>query len=211
MEGLKIVFETLLKAYGPQRWWPAQTPFEMMVGAILTQNTAWTNVEKALANFGDHLTPAFIRDTPPEELAACIRSSGYHNQKALKLKALTLWYGRHDDDIDRVRALDGELLRHELLAIKGVGGETADSILTYALDKPFFVVDAYTRRLLHRYGYNLPKTYEGLRKAIEGQLPRELALYNEFHALIVRQAKEFCRAKPLCEGCPLGDGCQKRI
>lgn len=211
MQGLTAIYETLLTAYGPQHWWPAKTPYEMMIGAILTQNTAWTNVEKALENFRERLSPEYILNAPPEELAACIRSSGYHNQKSLKLKALTQWFERYDFDIGMARASEGEKLRLELLAIKGVGRETADSILTYALDKPFFVVDAYTRRILYRYGYDLPKTHEGIRKAIEAQMPRELSLYNEFHALFVKHAKEFCRSKPLCIGCPMEIGCRKRI
>lgn len=211
MEGLKTLYEQLLAAYGHRHWWPAQTPYEMMVGAILTQNTAWTNVEKALSNFGDRLTPEYILAASPADLAACIRSSGYHNQKALKLKALTQWFSRYDCDITLARRADGEALRLELLAVKGIGGETADAILTYALNKPFFVVDAYTRRLLHRYGYDLPGSYESLRKAIEENIPKELPVYNEFHALIVEHAKRFCRVKPLCEECPLKSACQKRI
>lgn len=211
MRELTEIYEKLLDAYGPRFWWPAHTPYEMMVGAILTQNTSWANVEKALLNLGERITPVYILGASPEELAAAIRPSGYHNQKALKLKALTLWFARYDFDIEKARAEEGDTLRRELLAVKGVGGETADAILTYALEKPYFVVDAYTRRILHRYGYDLPKSYEGLRAAIEAHFPKNVLLYNEFHALIVEHAKRFCRVKPLCETCPLGASCRKRI
>lgn len=208
MDRLADIYRLLFAAYGPQHWWPATTPYEMMVGAILTQNTAWTNVEKALTNLGERLNPEYILAAPSEELAAAIRSSGYHNQKAIRLKTLTEWYGEYGCDIEKVQLADGNVLREELLGLKGVGGETADSILLYALNKPFFVVDAYTRRILQRLGYPLPSTYDGIRKAIEDNVPEELQLYNEFHALIVRHAKEHCRVKPLCAGCPLEERCR---
>ncbi len=211
MNDLVEIYNRLYAAYGTQQWWPARTPYEMMVGAILTQNTAWSNVEKALLQMGENLNPEYVLAAEPEVLAAQIRSSGYHNQKALRLKSLTEWYGEYGYDIHRVREADGEELRRQLLAIKGIGGETADSILTYALDKPFFVVDAYTRRILQRYGYDLPKAYDGLREMIESAVPRTLYVYNEFHALIVRHAKMHCTVKPRCEGCPLEGRCQKRI
>jgi len=211
MEGLIQVFNTLLSAYGKRNWWPAQSPYEMMVGAILTQNTAWTNVEKAISNFGDRLSPEFVSITPAEEIAVIIRSSGYHNQKAIKLKALTEWFGKYAFDIDKVTEKDGEALREELLAIKGIGPETAYSILTYALGKPFFVVDAYTKRILYRLGYEIPATYEGLRLNIEKGLKTDLYMFNEFHALIVEHAKRSCKKTPSCEGCTLKMICQKRF
>lgn len=211
MHDLTMLYEKLLAVYGPQRWWPARSPYEMMVGAILTQNTAWGNVEKALENLGVRLTPHYILNAPADELAACIRSSGYHNQKAIKLKALTQWFAQYACDITLAREAEGDSLRQQLLAIKGIGGETADAIMTYALHKPYFVVDAYTRRLLHRYGYDLPKSYEALRGMIEAYIPRDLYVYNEFHALIVAHGKQYCRVKPLCPMCPLEAACQKRI
>lgn len=211
MKGLNAIFDLLLRAYGKRYWWPANSPFEMMVGAILTQNTAWTNVEKAIAGFAGRLSAEFIAATYCDELAQIIRPSGYYNQKAIKLKALTKWFESHDYDIAKVRLKDGKQLRAELLAVKGVGPETADSILLYALDKPFFVVDSYTKRIFYRLGYDLPATYEGLRLAIEDSLPRDLYIYNEFHALIVEHAKRHCRKKPACAGCPLGDICKKRL
>lgn len=208
---LMEVFELLYASYGKRHWWPAKTPYEMMVGAILTQNTAWTNVEKAIENMGDRLTPQFITMVGNEELAGLIRSSGYHNQKAIKLKALTRWFERYDYDIKKAMANDGASLRSELLSVKGVGRETADSILTYAMEKTFFVVDTYTRRLLYRLGLDIPKDYDDIRIFIEGNIPGDIYIYNEFHALIVCHAKEFCRKNPHCLGCPLEAVCRKRI
>ncbi|MDF2873402.1 MAG: pdg [Sporomusa sp.] len=210
MNGLHELYNTLLNAYGQRNWWPAKTPFEMMVGAILTQNTTWTNVEKALVNLGDRLSPTFIAGVDLGELAQLIRSSGYYNQKAVKLKALTQWYAGYGYNIEKAAASDGEVLRTELLAVKGVGRETADSILLYALNKPFFVVDTYTKRILHRIGYDIPSTYDGLRLKIEENLPRDVYLYGEFHGLIVEHAKRHCKKKPSCEGCPVESVCRQR-
>ncbi|HHY05001.1 MAG TPA: endonuclease III domain-containing protein [Thermoanaerobacterales bacterium] len=208
---LMEIYNLLLKAYGKRNWWPAKTPFEMMIGAILTQNTAWTNVEKAISNFGDRLSPEFIDAVSKEELAEIIRPSGYYNQKANRLKAITEWFKKYSYDIKKARQVDGKVLRKELLDVKGVGKETADSILTYALDKPFFIVDTYTRRILYRIGYDIPKGYDELRLKIEENVPRDLYIYNEFHALIVEHAKNHCKKVPNCEGCPLDAKCQKRI
>ena len=211
MERMIQIYEQLLAAYGPRNWWPAQTPFEMMIGAILTQNTTWKNVEKAINNFGDKLSPQYIAVATLDELAEIIRSSGYYNQKALKLKALTAWYEKYEYNIDYAREVDGDDLRAELLQIKGVGRETADSILTYALDKQYFVIDTYTRRLLDRLGYEVPADYDELRLMIEKSIPRDLQLFNEFHALIVEHAKRHCQKKPICTACPLGEMCSRRI
>ncbi|QDR79405.1 endonuclease III domain-containing protein [Sporomusa termitida] len=211
MRGLYELYNTLLTAYGQRNWWPAETPFEMMAGAILTQNTTWTNVEKALTNLGDRLSPAFIAGVQTEELAQLIRSSGYYNQKALKLKALTQWYEKYEYNIKIAAAGDGEALRAELLAVKGIGRETADSILLYALNKPFFVVDTYTKRLLHRLGYDLPATYDGLRLQLEAHLPQDVYLYGEFHGLIVEHAKRHCKKQPACAGCPVAGCCRQRM
>ena len=207
MEGLMKIYNLLFAAYGPRKWWPAETAFEMMVGAILTQNTTWTNVKKALANFGNKLSPQFIETVSLAELAQIIRSSGFYNQKTNSLKALTKWFKKYAYDLQKVEKVDGEILREELLAVKGVGRETADSILTYALEKPFFIVDAYTRRILSRVGYKLPKTYDQIRLKIEASIPRDLYIYNEFHALLVEHAKRYCQKSPRCEGCPLGCIC----
>ncbi|SDM61518.1 endonuclease III domain-containing protein [Acetanaerobacterium elongatum] len=210
-EGLTELFDKLLAAYGKRHWWPAQTPFEMMVGAILTQNTAWSNVERALAGFGENLTPQYILTCDEANLAEIIRPSGYYNQKAVRLKTLARWYEGYGFDINRVRAKSGEALREELLALNGVGHETAYSMLLYAFDKPYFVVDAYTRRLFERLGLTVPKDYDEFRLAIEASIPQDLYLYNEFHALIVAHAKEHCKVKPCCDGCPITSRCTYEI
>lgn len=209
MDQLLQVYNILLNEYGPRQWWPAETPFEMMVGAILTQNTTWANVEKAIANFRENLTPEFIASVPKEELAQLIKSSGYYNQKAMKLKELTKWFKKYDYDIERARKVEGQPLREELLSVKGIGRETADSILTYALNKPFFIIDTYTKRILSRLGYFIPKTYDNLRLMIEENIPNNLYVYNEFHALIVEHAKRYCKKSPDCEDCPIESRCLK--
>lgn len=201
------VYRTLHARFGHRHWWPGETPFEIMVGAILTQNTAWRNVEKAVANLKREkvLSVAGLRDLPLERLAELIRSSGYFNQKAIKLKALVAFLDhRYGGSIARMRKAPLERLRKELLAIHGVGPETADSILLYALDKPVFVVDAYTRRIFHRHHYfdTLP-SYDEVQERFESELPRDLDLYNDFHAQIVAVGHHFCKPNPRCEGCPL--------
>ncbi len=211
MTDLITVYRTLFHAYGEQHWWPARTPFEMMAGAILTQNTAWGNVEHAIAAFGDNLTPAFLLSCDDATLASLIRPSGCYNQKAKRLKTLAAWYMGYGGDIHRVRAANGEQLRAELLALNGIGHETAYSMLLYAFDKPYFVVDAYTRRLFSRLGYTLPTQYDALRLLIEQAIPQDIALYNEFHALIVTHAKHHCKAKPACTGCPLAARCEESL
>lgn len=211
MNGLPEIYDSLLKAYGQRLWWPAETPFEMMVGAILTQNTSWNNVVITINNLGEHLSPEFIASVSTEELALIIRPSGYYNQKAIKLKALTQWFETYSYDVNKARQMDGDLLRRELLDVKGVGPETADSILLYALNKPFFVVDTYTKKFFFRQGYDMPNTYEGLRLKIEATIPADVYLYCEFHALIVEHAKRYCKKTPSCGACPLEAGCKKRI
>ncbi|WP_291565176.1 MULTISPECIES: endonuclease III domain-containing protein [unclassified Clostridium] len=211
MKELIQIYNLLLTAYGKRSWWPAKTAFEMMVGAILTQNTSWTNVEKAIANLGYNLSPEFIETVSNKELGEIIRPSGYYNQKAIRLKALTLWFKKYSYDIKNIKGIDGQVLRDELLEIKGVGRETADSILTYALNIPFFIVDTYTKRILYRLGYDIPKNYDELRIKIEESIPKDLYIYNEFHGLIVEHAKCHCKKSPNCAGCPLESICEKRV
>lgn len=205
------VFEKLLNKYGKRHWWPSKNEYEMMVGAILTQNTTWNNVEKAIDNFGEKLTPEFIENIDTIELSNIIRSSGYYNQKAIKLKEMTKWFQRYSYNINEARKIDGEFLRDELLKVKGIGEETADSILTYALHKPYFVVDTYTRRLFKRLGVDVPKRYDEFRLKIQANIPKDLYIYNEYHALIVEHAKKHCKKKPICVSCPLDDVCKKNI
>jgi len=208
---IPIIFNRLLAHYGNQHWWPADTPFEVMVGAVLTQATAWTNVERAITSLkeADALSPTAIRTMDAKALAVLIYSSGFHNAKALRLKALVRYIGdAYDDDIEAMRVEDGVKLRRELLEVKGIGEETADAILLYALGKPSFVIDAYTRRLFDRLGI-VPdsKSYPAFQRMFSENLPLDIALFAEYHALIVQHCKEACRKTPLCEGCCLRKMC----
>ncbi len=208
---LLTVYTLLHERYGEQHWWPGDSPFEIMVGAILTQSTAWRNVEKAIANLKatDALSPATLRKLEIPEIARLIRPSGFYNAKTVKLKALVEWLGKYcDDDIDRLSTIDTGLLRHELLSVHGIGEETADSILLYAVGKPVFVIDAYTRRIIKRLGMSPARdTYEAYQSLFTDNLPLDKQLYNEFHALLVTLGKDVCRQKPLCRQCCLFDIC----
>jgi endonuclease-3 related protein len=205
---LRAIYRALYRAGGPQRWWPAETRFEVMVGAVLTQNTAWTNVEKAIENLRQKrlLTPARLAGTPLRTLAGLIRPSGYYNIKAKRLRNLVgLITDRYSGSLEKMFARGPAGLREELLEVNGIGPETADSILLYAGNMPFFVVDAYTKRIFSRHGF-IPADadYHQVQKLFMDSLPRSTRLYNEYHALIVRLGKEYCRKKtPLCETCPL--------
>jgi 4-hydroxy-3-methylbut-2-enyl diphosphate reductase len=181
----------------------------VIAGAVLTQNTAWGNVEKALANFGGKLSPGAVAAMPEKELAEVIRPAGFFNQKAAYLKAVTAWYKRYGYDAAAVRRRPLKELRAELLATRGVGQETADSILLYAFGFPTFVVDAYTHRLCGRYPVDAGKGYAAVKAHFEAGLPKSAEVYNRFHALIVMNAKEHCRKKPACGGCPLAEECKK--
>lgn len=202
---ISSIYETLLARYGDLHWWPAKTPYEVIVGAVLTQNTAWSNVEKAIANFGDNLSPEFIANNDIAKLAEIIQPAGFFNQKANYLKTVTAWYATYNYDVAMVQKEPLEKLRSELLAVKGVGQETADSILLYAFEFPTFVIDAYTVRLCERYPIKAGKSYAEIKKHFEDNLPKSIEVYNNFHALIVINAKNHCRKKkPICETCPLG-------
>ncbi len=204
------IYETLLAHYGELHWWPARTPYEVMVGAVLTQNTSWGNVGKAIANFGERLSPETVANSDLAKLAEMIRPAGYFNQKAGYLKAVTAWYFGYGCDIAAVQKEPLDKLRAELLSTKGVGQETADSILLYAFGFPTFVVDAYTLRLCSRYPMETGKGYAAVKAYFEGNLPPSAEVYNGFHAQIVINAKEHCRKKPSCDGCPLGETCGRR-
>ena len=204
------LYETLLAHYGDLHWWPAETPYEVIVGAVLTQNTAWSNVEKAIANFGDSLSPQFVLNAEDAELIDIIRPTGFFNQKAAYLKAVTRWFAGYDFDVPPVQREPLEKIRAELLSIKGIGKETADSILLYAFGFLAFVVDAYTVRLCERYPISAGQGYDAVKAYFEKNLPQNAELYNNFHALIVINAKEHCRKKPVCEGCPLGGICKQK-
>ena len=205
------LYETLHAHYGDLHWWPAKTPYEVIVGAILTQNTAWSNVEKAIANFGDRLKPETVEEADIAELAEIIQPAGFFNQKAVYLKAVTAWFARYGYDVQAVQRVPLEEARAELLSVKGVGQETADSILLYAFGFPTFVVDAYTVRLCERYPIHAGKGYAAVKKYYEQSLPHDAEVYNNFHALIVINAKDHCRKKPVCADCPLCETCMKLV
>lgn len=207
------IYRKLHDIFGPQHWWPGETPFEVMVGAILTQNTAWSNVELAIANLkaAGALDGAALLDLPDASLAELIRPAGYFNVKTRRLKALCA-YLRAEGVLDAPEALAGQAepgeLRRRLLAVHGIGAETADCILLYALDLPSFVVDAYTRRIFARLGrIEGDEPYAAIQALFHAHLPRDRALYNEYHALIVRLGKSACRPEPRCGECPLRRGC----
>lgn len=206
-KALPNIYRRLYKTFGPQHWWPAQTPFEVIVGAILTQNTAWANVEKAIENLktANCLSPRKIRDIPLPRLARLIRPSGYYNIKAKRLKSfINFLFQKYSGSLARMSKTNLAKLRQQLLLVKGIGPETADSILLYACGKPIFVVDAYTQRILERHSLLDGKTqYAKVQSIFLRNLKPQTRLFNEFHALLVRLGKDFCRKKPLCNLCPL--------
>lgn len=206
-ETLTEIYELLHEAFGPQHWWPGETSFEVVTGAILTQNTSWANVEKAIANLksAGHLTPKGLYQMGLSELAELIRPAGYYNIKAKRLKSFIDWlFGNYDGELTNLEPIATGQLRAELLTVKGIGRETADSILLYALGRPVFVVDTYTARIMLRHGLiDAGADYEQLRELFESNLPEDVQLFNEYHALLVRTGKDFCKPKAKCPGCPL--------
>jgi len=216
------IYELLHAHYGDLNWWPgthgraaceasdqpAQTPYEVMVGAVLTQNTAWGNVEKAIANFAT-LSPEVVAGMEMDELIEIIRPSGFFNQKAVYLKSVTRWFASYDYAVAAVQREPFEKLRTELFSTKGVGKETADSILLYAFGFPTFVVDAYTIRLCERLPIDIDKKYDAVKAHFEASLDSDAGIFNNYHAMIVINAKEHCRKKPKCDNCPLQSICKK--
>jgi endonuclease-3 related protein len=206
---LRAVYRRLYAANGRQHWWPGETRFEIMVGAVLTQNTAWSNVERAIANLkrARALSPEAILRAPAARLANWIRPSGYFNVKAKRLKSLCRWLIAQGG-VRRLARLPTERLREALLGVHGIGPETADDILLYAFERPVFVIDAYTRRIFARLGLiRGDEDYETLRRLFERRLGPDVALFNEYHALIVRHGKDICRKRPRCTDCCLTSGC----
>ncbi len=205
------VYEALLESYGKQNWWPVDEEYhrkassdpreEIVIGAILTQNTSWKNVEKALENLKRENLLSFegVLKTPLEKLQELVRPSGYYRQKARRLKEVA----KALSPIDKVRTIP----REELLKVKGIGKETADAVLLYAGNRLFFVIDAYTKRIVNRV-WGMEGSYEELRKWFEANLPKDLEVYKEFHALLDEHAKRFCKKTPVCEGCPLMEMCK---
>lgn len=204
---IRRIFDLLHTHYGPLHWWPAETPFEVCVGAILTQNTNWTNVEKAIANLKREqlLDPLALRDVPIARLAGLIRPAGFFNVKSNRLKEFVSWlFDSYEGSMAGMFSGDWRELRKELLTVRGIGRETGDSILLYAGHKPSFVVDTYTKRLFTHLGLITAQAdYEEVRTLFMRNLPADAELFNEYHALIVQHGKEHCRKKPRCTGCSL--------
>jgi len=205
---LARTYKILYRHFGPQHWWPGDSPFEIAVGAILTQNTNWSNVEKAIANLkaADVFSPRKMYRLPEKKLAALIRPSGYYNVKARRLRAfLAMLCEEYGGSLKRLFRLPLEGLRDVLLSVKGIGEETADSIILYAAGKPTFVVDAYTRRILARHGLCRPDAgYSEVKHIFESKLEPDTILFNEYHALLVSTGKTYCRPRnPVCIECPL--------
>lgn len=225
MNKTEKIYSKLYKAYGPQRWWPTTLEkdisptyhgkkidgvqrFEIILGAILTQNTSWKNVEKAIINLNkeNFLSIEKIRRVRKDKLAKLIRPSGYFNQKSERLKMIADFF--YNNPIDKFKKLKTNKARKTLLSLKGIGPETADSILLYAFNKPVFVIDAYTKRIFSRAGLCKEGcSYEDLQEMFHKALPKRQKLFNEYHALIVEHAKQHCTKKPLCKGCPLSNLC----
>lgn len=200
---LKQVYDKLFKAFGPQHWWPGETDFEICTGAILTQNTSWKNVEKAIDNLKSNKLLSFeaLKKVEDKKLALLIKPSGYYNQKAKKLKNFINHIAKYyDGSLEKL--FKSKTLREELLSINGIGPETADSMILYAANKPIFVVDAYTKRIFSRLGYK-QQSYEEFQKLFMENLTKDAKMFNEYHALLVNLGKNFCRKKPLCQECPL--------
>ena len=201
------MYDALYRAFGPQHWWPGDTPFEVCIGAILTQNTNWGNVERAVSNLkkAHVLEPRPLRVVRMDRLKRLIRPAGYFNQKAERLKTFARWLGEFlGDSFAHAKGIPTATLRRELLAMNGVGPETADSMLLYALDRTVFVVDAYTRRIVERHGLiHEGASYDEIKELFESNLPKKRKLYNEYHALIVMAGKHYCGPTPRCDRCPL--------
>ena len=205
---LGLIYSKLYAAFGPQHWWPGDSSFEVMVGAILTQNTSWLNVEKAIRNLKKHkvLAPDKLSRLSSRKTAKLIRPAGYYNIKTARLKEfLNFLLLKYRSNMRKMAAVNTFRLRQELLEVKGIGPETADSILLYALNKPVFVVDAYTRRIFYRHGLiNKEADYHDVQNLFMRYLKRDVRVFNEYHALLVRLGKDFClKSKPKCVICPL--------
>jgi len=209
------IYHQLMARYGRQYWWPAQEPFEIIVGAILTQSAAWGNVEKAIANLKSAkvLSPEALCRLTLSEVAGLIRPCGYYNAKALKLKSFAHWLGEYyDDDLSKLFANNIDHLRQQLLSVHGIGQETADSIILYADNKPIFVIDAYTRRIINRIGLAPDSnSYTAYQNLFMHNLPADAQLFNEYHALLVCLGKSVCRNHPLCHQCCLNNICHFHI
>jgi endonuclease-3 related protein len=203
------IYQILFEKFGPQSWWPGESKEEIIIGAILTQNTNWNNVDRAINNLKRHSLLDFTRlsEISEEELCRLIRPAGYYNQKAERLKAIAQFF--QTNPLNKCNHLSIQEIREKLLSIKGIGEETADSILLYAFDKPMFVVDAYTKRIFYRLGFFQDNiSYKEAQDFFMKHIKPDARLYNEYHALLVKLGKEFCKRKPKCEGCILNHLCK---
>lgn len=203
------VYQRLLAALGPQGWWPGESPWEVMVGAVLVQNTAWKNVERAIDNLRDEglLRPQRLAELEQAELAELIKPAGYFRLKAKRLQNLMRFVVEEfDGSLEAMKRVDMHSMRAELLAVNGIGPETADSILLYALEQPALVVDTYTQRIFARHGWiDYSTDYHQLQEHLASELPLEAPLYNELHALLVHVGHHYCRRQAKCEECPLAE------
>ena len=202
----KWVYDKMRAHYGKPQWWPGH-PYEIMVGAVLVQNTAWGNVEQSLSNFGERLTPGFVERIPDEELVRLIYSSGFYTAKAACLKALTAWYKQYGYSVEAVRAQPQDRIRRELLSVRGIGQETADAMMLYAFRFPTFVIDAYIRRLAERLALPVTTDYRTLQAYFSSGLTVDVDLFGNYHSLILEHGKKHCRKKPQCTGCPFEQDC----
>jgi endonuclease-3 related protein len=206
-ERLNNIYNLLFARFGPQHWWPGDSPFEIIIGAILTQNTNWANVEKAIANLkkANVLTPAKLHHLDIKKLASLIRPAGYYNIKAKRLKNFLDWlFENYSGQLKNLENAPTDQLRNDLLSVKGVGPETADSILLYAFSRPVFVIDAYTARICSRHNLiDEGADYHQIQELFESNLHADVQLFNEYHALLVRLGKDFCKPTPKCDACPL--------
>ena len=213
MGKLPEIYQRLFHAFGPQHWWPGDSPFEIAVGAILTQNTNWGNVEKAIENLKkqNSLAAKTIHDMPVQKLAELIKPAGYFNVKAKRLKNFIHFLtNKYHGSMKRIGDGDIQVIRKNLLDVNGIGPETADSILLYALGKPVFVIDAYTKRVLSRHGImGNEKSYDNFQELFHSSLKKNVRLFNEYHALLVALGKNHCRKVPVCRGCGLKEICKK--
>lgn len=209
MNILEKIYRKLYRTFGPQHWWPGDTPFEVAVGAILTQNTNWGNVEKAIKNLkgARALNAKTLHEIPVQGLATLIKPAGYFNIKAKRLKAfIDFLVEYYQGSVKKMKGEGLDALREKLLSVNGIGPETADSILLYALEKPIFVIDAYTKRVLSRHKImDHDESYDSFQLLFHSSMKRDLQLFNEYHALFVAVGKTFCRPNPQCEKCPLND------
>ncbi|MGC8663471.1 MAG: endonuclease III domain-containing protein [Thermoplasmata archaeon] len=210
---IQDLYNLLYSLFGPQRWWPAKTKFEVIVGAVLTQNTSWKNVEKSILNLKRKGLLNFQKmvDLDEKDLAEYVKSSGFYKQKAKRLKNLVMAIKNNYGTLENFLKEDIYNARNFLLSNKGIGKETADSIILYAIEKPIFVVDAYTLRIFKRLGFKIENDYEGTRKIVEKQLNKNVNDLKEFHALLIELGKKYCKKLPLCESCPLNNFCEKNV